>query len=97
MLFRSGTDPTQPASRLELEFVPRPADLAEPDRTPIPPGNHAVHFRSVPGRYYGVQRARSLTGVSELQAVVIASAAQTQFVLEDPDKPQVFYRVLVLP
>ena len=79
----ASTDPTQPASRLELESVPRPAELAESDRVPISPGQHAVYFRSVPGRYYGVQRARSLTGVSELQAVVIASAAQTQFVLEE--------------
>ena len=93
----AGTDPTQPASRLELESVPRPADLAELDRTPISPGNHAVYFRSVPGRYYGVQRASSLTGTWELQGTRVASATQTRFVLENPNQPQVFYRVLVLP
>ena len=93
----AGTDPTQPTSRLELESVPRPADLAESDRTPISPGQHAVYFRSVPGRYYGVQHTRSVTGAWELQATVVASTTQTRFVLEKPNEPQVFYRVLVLP
>ena len=93
----AGTDPTQPASRLELESVPRPADLAAPDLAPISEGQHAVYFRSVPGRYYGVQRAGGLSGPWELQAVVIASATQTRFVLEAAAEPQAFYRVLVLP
>jgi len=71
--------------------------IARWDRAPISAGEHAVYFRSVPSRYYGVQRASSVTGTWELQAVVIASATQTRFVLDDPGEPQAFYRVLVLP
>ena len=51
----------------------------------------------MPGRYYGVQRANSLTGTWELRATRVASTTQTRFVLENPNQPQVFYRVLVLP
>ena len=69
----------------------------EPDRTPVPAGKRAVYFRSVPGRYYGVQRATTLGGAWEFQAVRIASTTQTRFVLGNPNQPQVFYRVLVLP
>lgn len=102
--WHAGTDPTLAASRLELEPTPRPADLAETDRTPIPAGKHAVYFRSVPGRYYGVQRALTLGGTWELQGTRIASTTQTRFVLGNAEAgefpanaPQVFYRVLVLP
>jgi hypothetical protein len=56
----AATDPTQRGSRLELELTSRPADLAESDQTPIEPGQQALYFRSVPDRYYGVQRATSL-------------------------------------
>ena len=45
----------------------------------MPAGKHAVYFRSVPGRYYGVQRARSLGGTWELQGTRIASTTQTRF------------------
>jgi hypothetical protein len=92
----AGTDPTLPASRLELELVPRPADLVETDRTPVPDGHHALHFRSVPGRYYGVQSAARLGDSWELQAVRVASATQTRFVVPNPTA-NAFYRVLVLP
>jgi predicted nucleic acid-binding Zn finger protein len=92
----AGTDPTHSASHLELEFTPRPADLSDSDKIPIPVDRHAVYFRSVPGRYYGVQRATVLGGEWELQAVRVASTSQTRFVLWAPDS-QVYYRVIVLP
>ena len=47
----------------ELEPLPDgrmnivPADLAATDQTPVPANQRAVYFRSIPGRYYGVQRA----------------------------------------
>lgn len=90
------TDPTQAASRLELESVPRPADLTKADREPVPAGQRAVYFRSVPGRYYGVQRASTVTGMWELQGTRVASTTQTRLVLKNPNQPQVFYRALVL-
>jgi hypothetical protein len=90
------TDPTQRASRLELEPTPRTADLSASDQTPIEPGQHAVFFRSVPGHYYGVERATSLDGAWELQATKVAATTQTRFVLPKP-ADHGFYRVLALP
>jgi hypothetical protein len=92
----AGTDPTQGASLLELELTPRAADLSTSDQTPIEPGQHAVYFRSVPDRYYGVQRATSLGGAWELQATKVAATTQTRFVLPKPADLG-FYRVLALP
>ena len=94
----AGTDPTQRASALVLELVPRPADLAASDQTPIPDGSHAVFFRSVPGRSYGIQRTTTLPSTWELQAVRIASdgTTQTRVLVAKPEK-HAFYRVLVLP
>ena len=95
MLFRS---PTQSASSLALELTPRPADLSDADRTPIPPGQRAVYFRSAPHRYYGVERALTLAGPWELQATRVASenTSQTRVLLDRPEK-QAFYRVVALP
>ena len=92
----AATDPTQRASRLELEPTPRPADLSASDQTPIEADQHAVYFRSVPDRYYGVQRATSLDGAWELQATKVAATTQTRFVLPKPPDHG-FYRVLALP
>ena len=72
------------------------ADLSAADQTPIEPGQHAVYFRSVPGRYYGVQRATSLDGAWELQATKVAATTQTRLVLPKP-ADHAFYRVLALP
>jgi hypothetical protein len=92
----AATDPTQRASRLELQLTPRPADLSGSDQTPIKPGQHAVYLRSVPGHYYGVERATSLEGAWELQATKVAATPQTRFVLPKP-ADHGFYRVLALP
>ena len=92
----AGTDPTQSASRLELELSPRPADLTASDQTPFPAGQRAVYFRSVPGRYYGVQNAADLSAAWTLQATRVASTTQTRFVLPAISS-QDFYRVLALP
>jgi hypothetical protein len=92
----AGTDPTQRASRLELELTPRSADLSASDQTPIEPDQHAVYFRSVPDRYYGVQRSTNLDGAWELQVTKVAATTQTRFVLSGP-ADHGFYRVLALP
>ena len=91
-----GSDPTQSASRLEIELAARPADLTASDKTPVPAGQHAVYFRSVPGRYYGVQGAAGASGAWTVQAVRIASTTQTRFALPAGGS-QVFYRVAELP
>ena len=96
----AGTDPTQRASVLALELAPRPADLADTDRTPVPGGYHAVYFRSVPGRYYGVQSTAFIQGPWALQDVRVASATQTRFVVQNrgaDDFHRAFYRVVLLP
>jgi len=94
----AGTAPVQNTSRLQLELTPRPADLSASDQTPIPAGQRAVYFRSVPGRYYGVQSAVDLGGTWELQATRIAApgTTQTRILLPIPG-PQAFYRVEALP
>lgn len=89
----TATDPTQRASRLELEPTPQPADLSASDQTPVEADQHAVYFRSVPARYYGVERATSLEGAWESQATKVAATTQTRFVLPKP-ADQGFYRVL---
>jgi hypothetical protein len=92
----AGTNPTQSTSRFELERAARPADLTASDQTSVPAGQRGVYFRSVPGRYYGVQSAGDLAGPWNLRAVRFASTSQTRFALP-ADSPQIFYRVIVLP
>jgi hypothetical protein len=92
----ASTDPTQPASRLELELTPQEAELSTADQAPLEAGQHAVYFRSVPDRYYGVERSTGLGGAWELQATKVATTSQTRFVLPQPSDHS-FYRVLALP
>jgi hypothetical protein len=92
----AGTDPTKKDSRLGCELAARPGDLIPSDKTPVPAGQRAVYVRSVPGRYYGVQRATDLSGGWMLQDVRTASTTQTRFVVP-ADGPVGFYRVVVLP
>lgn len=92
----AGTDPTQRTSMFELDLASRPAELTESDRTPITGDRNAIYFRSVPGKRYGIESARSLQGSWQLKAVTTASSTQTRFVLERTE-PEAFYRVLVLP
>jgi hypothetical protein len=92
----AGTDPTQGASRLEMELTPRPADLSEADRTPVPDGQRAIYFGSVLGRYYGVEGATNPAGPWALRATTVASKTQKRFVLAE-EGPQSFYRVVALP
>ena len=92
----AGTDPTQSAFRLELELAPRPADLTASDQTPVPVGQRAVYFRSVPARYYGVESTTNLNDAWNLQATRVASTTQTRFLLP-AGEAQIFYRVLALP
>lgn len=92
------TDPTQRSSRLTLELGPRLADLSVTDRTAISEDQYPIYFRSVPGRYYGVQQATCLDGSWELQATKMAANGTTQsrILLPRPDF-QAFYRILTFP
>jgi hypothetical protein len=101
----AGTDPTDRASLLTLEGIPRPADLSEADRTPLAADQHAIHFRTVPGKQYGIQwndflnRAPdadpwSVEVVWRTEAVVTATTTQTRFVFNKP-ATQAFYRVIL--
>jgi hypothetical protein len=96
----AGTDPSQISSRLEFEFLPRTEGLASTDQTAIPFGKRALYFRSVPGRYYGLERASSLAGPWKLEAVRVAKTGTTQTRVlspeSDPDTKS-FYRAVVLP
>ena len=92
----AGTDPVLRSSVLELELAARPADLVPLDQRPVPAGGRAIYFRSVPGRYHGVESAPQLSGPWELQAVRVAATSQTRFVLNKP-VTNAFYRVLALP
>ena len=94
----SGTDPTQKASVLVLELVPRPMDLSADDQKPVPSNKRTIYFRSVPGRYYGIQSTGKLPGDWQFQAVRIAptEASQTRFLLDQPTT-NAFFRVLALP
>ena len=90
----AGTDPTDRASLLILERVPRPADLTEADRTPIGTNQHALYFRSVPGKRYGVQWADAVDGPWSTTAVVTASTTQKRLVFNKP-ATHAFYRVIL--
>lgn len=70
----------------------------EGDRAPVAEGSQAVYFRSVPGRYYAVERARGVEGGWELRGTRVASATQTRFVVENAENdPVAFYRAVALP
>ena len=60
--------------------------------------SRAIYFRSVPGRYYGVQRTTNLNLTESwvLESTRVASATQTRLVLPAGGS-QIFYRVLALP
>ena len=102
----AGTDPADRASLLMLESIPRPADLTEADQTPIGAGQHAIYFRSMPGRSYGMQWTDSLDGASyyaictdwkglwRTEAVVTATTTQKRFVFDKPAR-NAFYRVIL--
>jgi hypothetical protein len=90
----AGTDPTDRASLLILERVPRPTDLTEADRTPIAAGQYALYFRSVPGKQYGVQWAETVDGPWNTTAVVIPTTTQKRLVFDRP-ATHAFYRVIL--
>jgi hypothetical protein len=90
----AGTNPTDRTSLLTLERVPRPNDLTEADRTAIGANQHALHFRSVPGKGYGVQWAESLDGPWNTTAVFTASTTQSRLVFDQP-ATHAFYRVIL--
>jgi hypothetical protein len=90
----AGTSPTDPASLLALECVPRPDDLSAADKTPIGVNQQALYFRSVPGKSYGVQSAESLDGHWNTKTVVTATTTQKRLVLAKPET-QAFYRVIL--
>ena len=90
----AGTDPTDRVSLLTLECVPRMNDLTAEDQTPIGAAQHAVYFRSVPGKQYGVQWAESVDGPWNTTAVVSPTTMQKRLVFDKP-ATQAFYRVIL--
>jgi hypothetical protein len=92
----AGTDPTERASLLALERVPRPNDLTEADRTAIGANQHALHFRSVPGKQCGVQWAETVDGPWNSTVVVTVSTTQKRLVHEKP-ATHAFNRVILAP
>src|SRR5262245_16558127 len=48
--FLAGTDPADAQSFLAFEGVARLDDLAEEDKTALPPGQFALYFQSMPGK-----------------------------------------------
>jgi hypothetical protein len=60
----------------------------------FPANQHAVYFRSVPGKRYGVGWADSPSGPWNTVDVINATAAQKRLVFEKP-ATQAFYRVLL--
>lgn len=90
----AGTDPTDRVSLLTLERVPRMNDLTAEDQTPIGAAQHAVYFRSVPGKEYGVQWAETVDGPWNATAVVIPTTTQKRLVFDKP-VGQAFYRVIL--
>jgi hypothetical protein len=93
---QAGTSPINGESLLVIESQPRLADLAPSDQTPLPAGQYALYFQSVPGRSYVVQRTDRLGGDWRAETVVTATTSQKRVVLPQP-AAQAFYRILVVP
>lgn len=55
---------------------------------------HAIYFRSMPGKQYGAQWAETVEGPWNTTAVVVPTTTQTRFVFAKPAS-QAFYRVLL--
>ncbi len=91
---QAGTDPTDPQSVLKMEFMPRMANLEEPDQIPPAENQEALYFQSVAGKTYAVQSAEALGGAWQNVAVVTAATSQKR-VLVTKSNSRVFYRVVV--
>ena len=94
----AGTDPTLASSQLILETTARLSDLAASDKSRVPIGRRPIYFKSVPGRYYGVQSATSISGPWTLQAVRVSATntTQTRLLVVEPST-NAFYRIVVNP
>ncbi len=91
--FMAGTDPSDAQSLLALEGVARPDDLAEDDKTPLPPGQFALYFKSIPGKSYVIQSTEMLGGEWHREATVAAGRATQKRVVLDRPPNKVFYRI----
>jgi hypothetical protein len=91
---RAGTDPTNPNSALKFETTPRPADLAETDKTPIPTDRHALYIQTVPGKTYTIQATDAFGGPWQTETAATATTAQKRILLTKP-AAQRFYRLLI--
>lgn len=103
----AGTDPSDRNSVLVLEREPRPDDLSAEDRGPLRPDQHALYFRSVPGKQYALQWNDSLsgppppvpwtswspTGLWRVESVMTAVATQTRAEIDYP--ASAFYRIIL--
>jgi len=93
---RAATDPADLSSVLKFDNAPRPKDLADADKTPIGPGQHALYFQTVPGRNYEIQSVTAFGGPWQTETNVTATTAQRR-VLVDKALNQGFYRIVLVP
>lgn len=91
----AGTDPTDSNSVPALELFPVMASLTDGDRKTIAVNQRALYFRSVPGRYYGLQTAPAMDGHWALIKVRSATTTQIRFAIEKT-LTTAFYRVVLL-
>ena len=88
----AGTDPTNPHSTLILEVPVRPGSLGEDGKASLDQVEFALHFQSVPGKGYEIQRTDTLGGAWSIATGVEAATARTRVAFERP-AGQRFYRV----
>ncbi|MBL9168104.1 MAG: leucine-rich repeat domain-containing protein [Verrucomicrobiales bacterium] len=90
----AGTNAADTASVLRLVLDSNPEWLTESDRSPLPSDTHALYFGSVPGRFYGIRSATSISSPWSLAASRVAETAQTRIVIPI-DAESRFYKITV--
>jgi hypothetical protein len=92
----AGTDPLDASSLLAFEAALRPEALVVADQTPIPSGQHALYFQSIPGMRYEILSTERIGGEWSTVETVSATTSQKR-VLVDKAAQTAFYRIHVLP
>jgi hypothetical protein len=92
----AGTDPVDASSLLTFERAAGPEDLAEADQGPIPAGEHALYFQSIPGTRYEILSSETFGGAWTTAATAFATTWQKR-VLVDKPASAAFYRIRALP
>jgi hypothetical protein len=77
----AGTDPSDAASRLELERVARPEALTVDDQTPVAAGDVALFVKTIPGARYEVVERDTLEQNPKVVATFTATTTQKRIVV----------------